>query len=768
MPSASLKVGSPTEVSPDSRRALSRCFHSDFLDIDLEITTRELAMTRAELISRDFNQKMQLLEIGASYNPILPKADGWQTTIVDHGTQEDLKAKYRPLVPNTDGIEFVDYVWQDGSLANLIPATLHATFDGLVASHVGEHFPDFIAFMQSASMLVKSTGVLALALPDRRVCFDFFQPLTTTGALIEAHREQRTRHKRATFFNQAAYHATRDGVGGWLHGETAPLQLSNTLEYAQNCFDSADESAASDYRDSHAWVFTPKSFELLMLELNLLGYTDWAIKAIEPAAGVEFYVWLERKRLVMPAVSVNPLRLSLLLDMTQDMKAAAACATESRPFSTPAVLDPAPPAPALPSIAVVVALYNGSRYIEQTLLSVFRQTLPPAEVIVVDDGSTDDGAGVAIVERLALTVPIQLLRKPNGGQSSARNLGVRGTHCELIALLDQDDIWYENHLHELVKPFCTPSEPPLGWVYSDLDEIDENGFLVCRSYLSTLPTVHPKRHIFECIGQDMFILPSASLISRAAFEAVGGFDERLCGYEDDDLFIRLFRAGYHNIYLKQALSMWRIYTGSTSYSYRMAISRNHYTRKLIAMFPNDVRRSRFYVRDLIVPRFFEHAISEYEAAVNKGDPLTIEAAWGEVRLLAEHNDGLGPRLIEHAVARYRAAWDSGDPGRTAAIWSEINHYTTVDRSMIPLLFEHTLADYKTALLRGDRARITAAWSRLAEVQPQARHSPRLQATLWLLRNPTVAKLAFVIHGWARPVMLWAFDVPEGMKTRPLA
>ncbi len=75
-------------------------------------------------------------------------------------------------------------------------------------------------------------------------------------------------------------------------------------------------------------------------------------------------------------------------------------------------------------------------------------------------------------------------------------------------------------------------------------EIDEHGDLMNRRVLDWSVGSHPKRRLLSCLGEDMFILPSASLISRKAFEAVGGFDERLSGYEDDDLFLRLFRAGY--------------------------------------------------------------------------------------------------------------------------------------------------------------------------------------------------------------------------------
>src|SRR5882724_4095714 len=114
-------------------------------------------------------------------------------------------------------------------------------------------------------------------------------------------------------------------------------------------------------------------------------------------------------------------------------------------------------------ISAVIPLYNGEKYIEQALHSVLSQTLAPADIIVVDDGSTDGGA--AIVEKMAALHPIRLLCKENGGQSSARNLGIAHSGGDLIALLDQDDLWYPNHLEELVKPFLEPRSKQLGWVY---------------------------------------------------------------------------------------------------------------------------------------------------------------------------------------------------------------------------------------------------------------------------------------------------------------
>ncbi len=284
------------------------------------------------------------------------------------------------------------------------------------------------------------------------------------------------------------------------------------------------------------------------------------------------------------------------------------------------------------TISAVIPLYNGAPYIAESLNSVFSQTLQPDEVIVVDDGSTDDGP--AIVARMAETHPITLLRKPNGGQSSARNFGIAHSKGRLIALLDQDDAWYPNHLAELTRAFRRPRYPELGWVYSNLDEVDESGRMVTRQALHRAShVVHPKRDLTQCLKADMFILPSATVMSRAAFDAVGGFDERLVGFEDDDLFMRMFRAGYDNIYLDKAPTKWRIFGGSSSFSKRMAVSRMVYVRKLLAEFPNDMHRGNNYTQDLIVPRFFPWLVREYNMALRSGDPEAIRAALADMRFL---------------------------------------------------------------------------------------------------------------------------------------
>jgi glycosyltransferase involved in cell wall biosynthesis len=297
-------------------------------------------------------------------------------------------------------------------------------------------------------------------------------------------------------------------------------------------------------------------------------------------------------------------------------------------------------------ISVVIPLYNGERFIRHALAGVACQTMPPHEVIVVDDGSVDEGP--AIVENLSRTQPITQLRKINGGQSSARNFGIAHATGDLIALLDQDDVWYPNHLHELLQPFTIEQPIALGWTYSNLDEIDEAGRLIKRSILTDADSVHPKVDLQDCLRHDMFVLPSASMIARRAFDAVGGFDERLAGYEDDDLFVRLFSAGYQNIYIEKALSQWRVYPTSTSYSPRMARSRMVYARKLIEHFPNDTKLTRNYVRDLIAPRFVRQAVVEAKNALAANDMAWIDRSFDDLAFL---EDFLGIDRFAHLTQR---------------------------------------------------------------------------------------------------------------------
>jgi GT2 family glycosyltransferase len=167
----------------------------------------------------------------------------------------------------------------------------------------------------------------------------------------------------------------------------------------------------------------------------------------------------------------------------------------------------------------------------------------------------------------------------------------------------------------LLKPFLESSYPEIGWAYSTVDEIGENGELYRLDCLSSTDSPHPKKSLTECLAADMFVIPSVTLVSKKALNDVGGFDERLSGYEDDDLFMRIFLKGYSNVFINKSLAQWRIHGGSCSWGTRMATSRIIYAKKLLQDFPDDNIRGIKYCNDLILPRFINIILSEYNRGI---------------------------------------------------------------------------------------------------------------------------------------------------------
>lgn len=297
-----------------------------------------------------------------------------------------------------------------------------------------------------------------------------------------------------------------------------------------------------------------------------------------------------------------------------------------------------------PTIAAVMPVYNGERYLREAIRSVLDQTLFPHEFIIVDDGSTDGSR--AIIEDMCRDYPITFLSMDrNSGQSAARNFAVSQCRSDLIALIDQDDRWYPNHLEKLVQPFEEHCHGlPLGWVYSDFDDIDENGLLMSRSFIDRPMVQNPKRDLIRFLVEGALTQPSATLISRTAFEAIGGFDESLSGFEDEDLFLRMFRANYDNVYIADPLSQWRIYSTSSGASSRMAASQRYFFRKLIALFPDDKWRGHYYVRDCIAPRFVRIWVGMYlRAGRFRNFEVMREYAWDIWNLLPRLR--LRPRIM---------------------------------------------------------------------------------------------------------------------------
>jgi len=277
------------------------------------------------------------------------------------------------------------------------------------------------------------------------------------------------------------------------------------------------------------------------------------------------------------------------------------------------------PQPTSREVSVIIPFYNGSKFIERALKSVEAQVCAPLEIIVVNDGSSEDE--LAKLEAFQSTYSFILLSKANGGQSSARNFGVNKARGRYIAFLDQDDFFMVNHLKDLCA--AIPDDPGFGAVYGDVCIADNEGRIIERQFLAGKGD-HPKRRLVDLLKQDMYILPSATVICRNAFDAVGGFDERLCGYEDDDLFLRMFALRFNIIFINNEVLFWCIRTDSTSYSMTMSRSRFYYFNKICDNNPDVPTLNRFYLNAVIIPRFLKHFIIEYIDAVRTNDTNAVE------------------------------------------------------------------------------------------------------------------------------------------------
>jgi hypothetical protein len=182
-----------------------------------------------------------------------------------------------------------------------------------------EHIPDLVAFFRSMERVLAPGGVLSLVVPDKRFCFDFFQPVTLTGDVLEAHRAGRTRHTRTAEFNAMAYGVDAAGRICWDHHRTGLLAFrEGDLQTAHDRF-FADHDRA-DYRDVHGWYFTPSSFRLIMLELaalDLLGFHE--VEGF-PTQGCEFYITLARGRPSHDPATLRRQRMDLLTNLLLEIR----------------------------------------------------------------------------------------------------------------------------------------------------------------------------------------------------------------------------------------------------------------------------------------------------------------------------------------------------------------------------------------------------------------------------------------------------------------
>jgi glycosyltransferase involved in cell wall biosynthesis len=177
-------------------------------------------------------------------------------------------------------------------------------------------------------------------------------------------------------------------------------------------------------------------------------------------------------------------------------------------------------------VTVVIPCFGHGEFLGEAVESALGQEGGPPRVVVVDDGSTDDRTACALDE---LPAEVQLLRQLNAGVGAARNAGAAAARTPLLLMLDADDRLRPGALATLRAPVS--ADPALGFAYGDAQ------FFGAWQGRLAFPDFDAYRLLYRSI------VTATSLMRREAFEAVGGFDTELPGYEDWDLYLGLLEHG---------------------------------------------------------------------------------------------------------------------------------------------------------------------------------------------------------------------------------
>lgn len=212
----------------------------------------------------------------------------------------------------------------------------------------------------------------------------------------------------------------------------------------------------------------------------------------------------------------------------------------------------------MPRVSVIIPTYNCSQFIICALQSAFAQSYNDYEVIVADDGSTDNTC--VLIEQF--NKPIIYIFQPNRGLSAARNLALSKASGEFVAYLDADDMWYPQKLERQIE--FLDAHPECGLVHSDASIIDEEDSVIYQNFNSEKQRFIPQGFCARDLLEYSTIIVPTVVERRCCVAKLGGFDERLRSVEDYLHWIQLTLDGYAIGYIDDALAMYRWRTGSLS------------------------------------------------------------------------------------------------------------------------------------------------------------------------------------------------------------
>jgi glycosyltransferase involved in cell wall biosynthesis len=215
-----------------------------------------------------------------------------------------------------------------------------------------------------------------------------------------------------------------------------------------------------------------------------------------------------------------------------------------------------------PTLSIVIPAYNVAPFIQAAVISALAQTFEDHEVVVVDDGSTDDTSLVLEEIRRTCNDPrLRIVRQQNGGLSAARNTGIRHSRGKFIGFLDADDIWLPQKAEMQIR--AMECDPTIGISFSHSEYMTEDGRRTGRILLAK--KARPSLH--DMIRRNQIGNGSSPIVRRECFDAVGRFRTNLRSSEDYEMWCRiLWLTSYRAELVAEPLTLYRLRENSLSFN----------------------------------------------------------------------------------------------------------------------------------------------------------------------------------------------------------
>src|SRR5947209_2872680 len=240
----------------------------------------------------------------------------------------------------------------------------------------------------------------------------------------------------------------------------------------------------------------------------------------------------------------------------------------------------------MPKVSIIIPAYYQGRFLRAALESALGQSHRNVEVVVIDDGSTDDTAEIAA----GFADRIKYIRQENAGLPSARNRGIRESSGDYLCFMDSDDFYDPEKVQRQAE--LLDADPELGFVYCDIITTDEAGQPLPEQASVYSPSRQMSGNIFQTLMLAGYFPPHTVMIRRRVLEAVGEFDPELGGHADYELWLRAAAAGHTACFINQKLAYYRTYPTSMSKDgQHMAETRLETFRKISRLHPDLVAQS---------------------------------------------------------------------------------------------------------------------------------------------------------------------------------